>query len=351
MPHNIRELVDYIIELGEPEQTLKDFSVALGIASSISPENPMQPICEVIANAPITQPDDFMESYRELARRILSRPNGKKKANTLIHALESRENGKTMNAIQIFQNPKFGSVRTYIEPDGTVLFCGKDVAESLGYSNAKDAINRHCKGVVKRDSPTNSGIQSMSYIPLGDIYRLGARSQLPGAAEFESWIFDEVLPTLHRTGTYSIQKPMSPAELIAAQSQVLVELERKALQTENRVEEIEQKVERALEAFSKPNEDHWKEDMTNAVLKLCHTYKQSPVAFRGRIYKELEDTAKCRLESRRSRLKTRLKKQGYTYKEIEQISKMDVICLDPHLRAIFESIVRKYQATFCEQTA
>ena len=101
--------------------------------------------------------------------------------------------------IQIFKNEQFGQIRT-IDENGKVLFCAKDVAEALGYSNTRDAINRHCKGVVKRDAPTSSGKQSMSFIPEGDIYRLAASSELPGADAFESWIFDEVLPSIRKHG-------------------------------------------------------------------------------------------------------------------------------------------------------
>lgn len=86
-----------------------------------------------------------------------------------------------MNKLKLFESPQFGSVRTLTE-DGVTLFCGADVAKALGYKNPNDALIRHCKGVVKRDTPTASGIQTMNFIPEGDIYRLAARSELPGAA-------------------------------------------------------------------------------------------------------------------------------------------------------------------------
>ena len=61
-----------------------------------------------------------------------------------------------MNDLQIFTNPDFGEVRT-IEENGAVMFCGSDVAKALGYSNPRDAISRHCRGVVKRDTPRRAG--------------------------------------------------------------------------------------------------------------------------------------------------------------------------------------------------
>lgn len=117
-------------------------------------------------------------------------------------------NNGTME-MQVFNNEEFGQMRTIHEGD-KVLFCGTDVARALGYSNPRDALCRHCRGVVKRDTPTTSGKQEMSFIPEGDIYRLIVRSKLPSAEKFESWVFDEVLPTLRKTGEYSmVRKPDS----------------------------------------------------------------------------------------------------------------------------------------------
>jgi len=71
----------------------------------------------------------------------------------------------------------------------------------LGYSNPRDAISRHCKGVVKHDSFKEGG-QTIALITEGDMYRLITHSKLESAEEFESWVFDEVLPQIRRTGGY-----------------------------------------------------------------------------------------------------------------------------------------------------
>lgn len=116
-----------------------------------------------------------------------------------------------MNELQIFNSEEFGDIRT-AEIDGKPYFVGTDVAKALGYNNPRDAVSRHCKGVVKRDTPTSSGIQSMSYINEGDLYRLIMKSKLPSAEKFESWVMDEVLPTIRKTGSY--QKPLTTVEQI-----------------------------------------------------------------------------------------------------------------------------------------
>lgn len=120
-----------------------------------------------------------------------------------------------MNELKIFNSEEFGDIRT-AEIDGKPYFVGTDVAKALGYNNPRDAVSRHCKGVVKRDTPTSSGIQSMSYINEGDLYRLIMKSKLPSAEKFESWVMDEVLPAIHHNGGYIMgQENLSDSELMA----------------------------------------------------------------------------------------------------------------------------------------
>lgn len=120
-----------------------------------------------------------------------------------------------MNELKIFTNPDFGEVRT-LEENGTVLFCGSDVAVALGYAKPRNAIGTHCKGALKRGILTAGGNQEMTFIPEGDVYRLIARSKLPGAEQFERWVFDEVLPSIRKNGGYIAgQEAMTAEELMA----------------------------------------------------------------------------------------------------------------------------------------
>lgn len=112
------------------------------------------------------------------------------------------KNAKEKMEIEIFKNEEFGEIRTVLDENSKVLFCGSDVAKALGYSNPRKALLDHCKGVTKRDTPTNGGIQALSFIHEGDVYRLITHSKLPSAEKFESWVFDEVLPTICKTGGY-----------------------------------------------------------------------------------------------------------------------------------------------------
>lgn len=117
--------------------------------------------------------------------------------------------------LQILNNEEFGRVRT-AQIDDKPYFVAADIANALGYTNPRDAVLRHCKGVVKRDTPTSSGTQQMSYINEGDVYRLIMRSKLPSAERFESWVMDEVLPSIRKNGGYIAgQETMTDDELLA----------------------------------------------------------------------------------------------------------------------------------------
>lgn len=101
-----------------------------------------------------------------------------------------------------FSNTEFGTIRTITDSD-RVLFCGRDAATSLGYTNPNKAIQDHCKGVPFRyPLETEGGTQQVRFITEGDLYRLIASSKLPAAQAFESWIFDEVLPSIRKHGGY-----------------------------------------------------------------------------------------------------------------------------------------------------
>ena len=107
-----------------------------------------------------------------------------------------------MNKIVPFQFENF-TLRTVVSDDGEILFVGKDAAEALGYKDTVNAIKQHCKGVVKHHPlQTPGGMQDFRVITEPDLYRLVAGSTLSEAQKFESWVFEDVLPSIRKTGKY-----------------------------------------------------------------------------------------------------------------------------------------------------
>ena len=184
-----------------------------------------------------------------------------------------------MNELQIFQNAEFGTVRT-IDENGKELFCGSDVAKALGYKNPSKALSDHCKGITKRYTPTKSGTQEMNFIPEGDIYRLAAKSELPGADKFECWIFDEVLPSIRKHGAYMTPETleaaiMNPDTLIKIATALKDEQEkRKALEIANSELTVDNQI-------MKPKADYFDEIVDrNLLTNFRETAKQLNVPLR-----------------------------------------------------------------------
>ena len=114
------------------------------------------------------------------------------------------------NDLSIFSNEEFGSVRVIVQ-DGEPWFIASDVAKALGYERPNDAVNTHCKKVNKfsyGDSPR--GAQPYNIIPESDVYRLIMRSNLPNAERFQDWVVEEVLPSIRKTGSYSMAPASAP---------------------------------------------------------------------------------------------------------------------------------------------
>lgn len=110
-----------------------------------------------------------------------------------------------MNDLAIFENPEFGHIRG-LKIEGEPWFVGKDVAAALGYSDTAQAIRKHIddedKGVV--ESTTPGGKQNITIINESGLYSLMLKSKLPGAKKFKRWVTSEVLPSIRKTGAYSV---------------------------------------------------------------------------------------------------------------------------------------------------
>lgn len=141
-----------------------------------------------------------------------------------------------MNVLQVFKKNEFGQVR-WTEINNKPYAIAKDIAQALGYKNTNDAVIRHCKGVVKHEGYKINGIE-VALIPEGDIYRLITNSELPEAEKFEKWIFDEVLPSIRKTGMYATDELLDNPDLLIAAATKLKEERAARLAAERKVEEL-----------------------------------------------------------------------------------------------------------------
>lgn len=121
-----------------------------------------------------------------------------------------------MNELQIFKNEKFGEVRV-IEVNGEPYFVGRDLAIALGYSNPVAAISQHVdnEDSVKHAIPDSQGFtQQTTLITEAGVYSLIFGSKLPTAKQFKRWVISEVLPSIRKTGSYTMKAPQTYSEAL-----------------------------------------------------------------------------------------------------------------------------------------
>lgn len=241
-----------------------------------------------------------------------------------------------MSGLTVFENPEFGELRT-AEINGETWFCLADVCRPLGIRPTD------CKKRLKQDGVDSINLvdsagrkNRMLFINEGNMYRAIFQSNKPEAERFTDWVTEEVLPSLRKTGQYQM-KPMSLAELLAAQAQALVEMER-------RQEALERKVDRAVAALARPEKDSWTEEMKEAIADYCREMGLSETAGRGRLYAALDREAGCSTDARLRNLRERRKKAGERRKDYMKLTKLDAIALDGVLRSAFEGIVARERA-------
>lgn len=139
-----------------------------------------------------------------------------------------------MNEVQIF-NFKENSVRTQYASD-EVWFCLKDVCDVLEIKNSNDVVSRiNPKGVASIYTLTKGGNQKLTYINESNLYKVIFQSRKPQAEEFTEWVTGEVLPTIRKTGSYSLKDSyMIEDPIERAKRWIEEQEERKALENENK---------------------------------------------------------------------------------------------------------------------
>lgn len=251
-----------------------------------------------------------------------------------------------MNELQVF-NYHDTPIRT-VERDGELWWVLKDVCEVLGIVDSKSVPRRlDSDEVVLIPLVDSRGRkQEMYAVNEPGLYKVILRSDKPDAKDMMRWVTHDILPSIRRTGSYALEQAqvMSPAQLIAAQAQLLVDMERRMDEMQGQTRALEAKVDTAIKAFARPAEDHWKADTDKAIKDLCQVQHLSITATKGWMYEELEQTANCNINARLSALRRRKKKNGARHKDAMALNKLDAIAEDKQLRAIFEGIVRSWQA-------
>ena len=239
------------------------------------------------------------------------------------------------NKLQIFKNTAFGEIRT-IENNGNPLFVCVDVANVLGYTNPRKAISDHCRYVTKSSIPhpqSKNKLIEVLVMPQGDVLRLIATSKLPSAQKFESWVFDEVIPSVIKTGRYVAPQQQQPSTLLALEQTLSIMKD-----FDTRINTLTEKQDKLEKIISEPHKD-WLTVAKERVEYIGgHKFRQSGLLLAD-LYFTLEKSKNILLNSRVSRYQKTMKRKGATSKECNLITKLFIISLDKDLKLAFENIL------------
>lgn len=149
-----------------------------------------------------------------------------------------------MNEMQVFENEKFGTVRTVMVNDEP-WFVGKDVATCLAYKDTSDALKKHVDDEDKltRRFADSGQSREMYIISESGLYSLILGSKLPTAKQFKHWVTAEVLPSIRKTGSYNLpQDYPSALRALADKCEEAKRLEAKSAAQEQVIHEMQPKV-------------------------------------------------------------------------------------------------------------
>lgn len=156
------------------------------------------------------------------------------------------------NQIQIFNNPEFGRVRV-VEIDGEPWMVAKDVSQALGYGRSNDMVKHLDEDDYRKikcgDLPhlKSAGNNDVTIISESGLHYAVIRSRLPEAKIYRRWVTSEVLPSIRKTGSYSV-KSFDPDNIedvlrVALESRIqLRESEQRRMESEQLRMESEQQV-------------------------------------------------------------------------------------------------------------
>lgn len=152
-----------------------------------------------------------------------------------------------MNDVKIFNSPMFGELRVTRNEKGELLFCLKDVCDSLGLQVGATAKRLKQQVISSINVLTNGGSQQMYFVTEPDLYRCIFQSRKPTARKFQDWVFNEVLPSLRATGAYVVAKEEDSEEDIIARG--LIAAKAALARREERIKQLETQTEQQAQTI------------------------------------------------------------------------------------------------------
>lgn len=252
------------------------------------------------------------------------------------------------NEVRVW-NYESSEVRT-VQVNGEPWFVLADVCKVLEISNSRNISSRlepDEKGVTLVD--TLGGTQQMTIINESGLYAVVLRSDKPQAKPFRKWVTSVVLPSIRKTGSYSVQQP-NAFENLSPQLQVLIQMETRQKQIEARQAEqatalagLEQKLQNTCEVIAL-DKTAWRKDSEHLINKIALATGDGYGGIRllyEEIYRSIESRAGVSLNTRLTNKRNRMAGEGVCKSKRDKLTRVDIIAEDKQLIEIYVAIVKE----------
>ncbi len=180
-------------------------------------------------------------------------------ANLTSSVIVRNKNEKSAEEITIFQNPQFGDVRVVMNPENEPMFCLTDLCRVLDLNPSKVAQRLSEDVLSKYPLATAGGVQQINFVNEDGLYDTILDSRKPEAKRFRKWITSEVLPSIRKTGQYSLTTPQTYAEALRRLADEVEARERTQLLLTEKTEQLDESKEwYSIKRWAKLHHRDWR---------------------------------------------------------------------------------------------
>ena len=252
------------------------------------------------------------------------------------------------NEVQVW-NYESSEIRT-VQINGEPWFVLSDVCKVLELSSPHKVAERLDGDEKGRNQiPTLGGVQEMAVVNESGLYTVILRSDKPQAKPFRKWVTSVVLPSIRKTGSYSVQQP-NAFENLSPQLQVLIQMETRQKQIEARQAEqatalagLEQKLQNTCEVIAL-DKTAWRKDSEHLINKIARATGEGYGGIRlvyEEIYRSIESRAGVSLNTRLTNKRNRMAGEGVCKSKRDRLTRVDIIAEDKKLIEIYVAIVKE----------
>lgn len=250
------------------------------------------------------------------------------------------------NEIQVW-NYESSEIRT-VQVNGEPWFVLADVCKVLELSSPHKVAERLDGDEKGRNQiPTLGGVQEMAVVNESGLYAVILRSDKPQAKPFRKWVTSEVLPSIRKHGSYSVQSQFAD---LSPQLQVLIQMETRQKQIEARQAEqatalagLEQKIQNTCEVIAL-DKTAWRKDSEHLINKIARATGEGYGGIRlvyEEIYRSIESRAGVSLNTRLTNKRNRMAGEGICKSKRDKLTRIDIIAEDKKLIEIYVAIVKE----------